>query len=121
MGRFDGKVVLITGGARGQGRSHALKFASEGADVAFCDIAAQIDTVPYPMARQADLAETVKLVEELDRRCVGDVADVRDLSQVQAFVDRAKTELGRVDFLLANAGIFSFGTVADLDGTTGRT
>jgi SDR family mycofactocin-dependent oxidoreductase len=118
MGRFDGKVVLITGGARGQGRSHALKFASEGADVAFCDIAAQIDTVPYPMGRQADLAETVKLVEELDRRCVGDVADVRDLAQVQAFVDRAKTELGRVDFLLANAGIFSFGTVAELDSTT---
>jgi SDR family mycofactocin-dependent oxidoreductase len=118
MGRFDGKVVLITGGARGQGRSHALKFASEGADVAFCDIAAQIDTVPYPMARSADLEETVKLVEDLDRRCVGDVADVRDLAQVQAFVDRAKTELGRVDFLLANAGIFSFGTVAELDPTT---
>jgi SDR family mycofactocin-dependent oxidoreductase len=118
MGRFDGKVVLITGGARGQGRSHALKFASEGADVAFCDIAAQIDTVPYPMARPADLEETVKLVEDLDRRCVGDVADVRDLAQVQAFVDRAKTELGRVDFLLANAGIFSFGTVAELDSTT---
>jgi SDR family mycofactocin-dependent oxidoreductase len=118
MGRFDGKVVLITGGARGQGRSHALKFASEGADVAFCDIAAQIDTVPYPMARSADLEETVKLVEDLDRRCVGEVADVRDLAQVQAFVDRAKTELGRVDFLLANAGIFSFGTVAELDSTT---
>ena len=73
MGRFDGKVVLITGGARGQGRSHALKFAGEGADVAFCDIAAQIDTVPYAMSRQADLEETVKLVEELDRRCVGTV------------------------------------------------
>jgi SDR family mycofactocin-dependent oxidoreductase len=118
MGRFDGKVVLITGGARGQGRSHALKFASEGADVAFCDIAAQIDTVPYTMSRPADLDETVKLVEELDRRCVGAVADVRDLGQMQAFVDRAKTELGRVDFLLANAGIFSFGTIAELDDTT---
>ena len=70
------------------------------------------------MARSADLEETVKLVEELDRRCVGDVADVRDLAQVQAFVDRAKTELGRVDFLLANAGIFSFGTVAEMDATT---
>lgn len=114
MGRFDGKVVLITGGARGQGRSHAVKFASEGADVAFCDIAAQIDTVPYPMARSADLDETVKLVEELDRRCVGAVADVRDLEQVQAFVDRARTELGRVDFLLANAGIFSFSTIAEM-------
>ncbi|MBA3905110.1 MAG: mycofactocin-coupled SDR family oxidoreductase [Pseudonocardiales bacterium] len=118
MGRFDGKVVLITGGARGQGRSHALKFAGEGAAVAFCDIAAQIDTVPYPMSRQADIDETVKLVEELDRRCVGAVADVRDLGQVQAFVDQAKTELGRVDFLLANAGIFSFSTVAEMDDTT---
>ena len=116
--RFDGKVVLITGGARGQGRSHALTFASEGADVAFCDIAAQLDTVPYPMAQPADLDETVKLVEELDRRCVGDVADVRDLAQMHAFVERAKTELGRVDFLLANAGIFSFGTVAEHGPTT---
>lgn len=118
MGRFDGKVVLITGGARGQGRSHALTFAGEGADVAFCDIAAQIDSVPYAMARSADLQETVKLVEELDRRCVGDVADVRDIGQVQAFVDRARTELGRVDFLLANAGIFSFSPVAEMDETT---
>ncbi|MCW2719111.1 mycofactocin-coupled SDR family oxidoreductase [Pseudonocardia sp.] len=115
MGKFDGKVVLITGGARGQGRSHALAFAREGADVAFCDIAAQIDTVPYPMSRSADLDETVKLVEELDRRCIGVTADVRDGGQVQAFVERALTELGRVDFLLANAGIFSFSTIAEME------
>lgn len=107
MGKFDGRVVLITGGARGQGRSHALAFAREGADVAFCDIAAQLDSVPYPMSRSADLDETTKLVEELDRRCVGVTADVRDGAQVRAFVERAVTELGRVDFLLANAGIFS--------------
>lgn len=115
MGKFDGKVVLITGGARGQGRSHALAFAREGADVAFCDIAAQIDSVPYPMSRSADLDETIKLVEELDRRCVGVTADVRDGAQVRAFVDRAVTELGRVDFLLANAGIFSFSTIAEME------
>jgi SDR family mycofactocin-dependent oxidoreductase len=114
MGRFDGKVVLITGGARGQGRSHALAFAREGADVAFCDIASQMDTVPYPMARPEDLDETVTLVEELDRRCVAVRADVRDQGQVQAFADQARTELGRVDFLLANAGIFSFSTVAEM-------
>lgn len=114
MGKFDGKVVLITGGARGQGRSHALAFAREGADIAFCDIAAQMDTVPYRMARPEDLDETVKLVEELDRRCVAVTADVRDLGQVQAFVDRARTELGRVDVLLANAGIFSFSTIAEM-------
>ncbi|MBW0114528.1 mycofactocin-coupled SDR family oxidoreductase [Pseudonocardia abyssalis] len=114
MGKFDGKVVLITGGARGQGRSHALAFAREGADIAFCDIAAQLDSVPYRMARPEDLDETVTLVEELDRRCVAVRADVRDPGQVQAFVDRARTELGRVDVLLANAGIFSFSTVADM-------
>jgi SDR family mycofactocin-dependent oxidoreductase len=118
MGKFDGKVVLITGGARGQGRSHALKFAREGADVAFCDIASQIDTVPYPMSGRGDLDDTVKQVEELDRRCVAERADVRDLGQVQEFVEHARTELGRVDFLLANAGIFSFSTVAEMDETT---
>lgn len=114
MGRFDGKVVLITGGARGQGRSHALRFAREGADVAFCDVAAQLDTVPYPMSTPADLAETVRQVEELDRRCVSVTADVRDQAAVTAFVEQARTELGRVDFLLANAGIFSFSTVAEM-------
>jgi SDR family mycofactocin-dependent oxidoreductase len=114
MGKFDGKVVLITGGARGQGRSHAVAFAREGADVAFCDIASQLDSVPYRMARPEDLDETVKLVEELDRRCVAVRADVRDQGQVQAFVDQARTELGRVDILLANAGIFSFSTIAEM-------
>lgn len=114
MGKFDGKVVLITGGARGQGRSHALAFAREGADIAFCDIAAQLDSVPYPMARPEDLDETVKLVEELDRRCVAVTADVRDSAQVQGFVDRAITELGRVDVLLANAGVFTFSTIAEM-------
>ncbi|ALE73902.1 MULTISPECIES: mycofactocin-coupled SDR family oxidoreductase [unclassified Pseudonocardia] len=114
MGRFDGKVVLITGGARGQGRSHALAFAREGADIAFCDISEQLGTVPYPTSRQADLDETVKLVEELDRRCVAVRADVRDRDQVQDVADRTRAELGRIDVLLANAGIFSFGTVAEM-------
>jgi SDR family mycofactocin-dependent oxidoreductase len=118
MGKFDGKVVLITGGARGQGRSHALRFAREGADVAFCDIASQIDSVPYGMAGESDLAETVKQVEDLDRRCVGVRADVRDRGQVDAFVEQAVSELGRVDFLLANAGIFSFSTVAEMPDAT---
>lgn len=118
MGRFDGKVVLITGGARGQGRSHALTFAREGADVAFCDIGAQLDSVPYPMSQPDDLDETVRQVEDLDRRCVAATADVRDGAAVQAFVDRARTDLGRVDFLLANAGIFSFSTVAGMPEST---
>ena len=118
MGKFDGKVVVITGGARGQGRSHALRFARDGADVAICDIASQIETVPYAMSRPGDLDDTVKMVEDLDRRCVAVRADVRDRAQVDAFVQQARTELGRVDFLLANAGIFSFGTVAEMDDTT---
>lgn len=118
MGKFDGKVVLITGGARGQGRSHALAFAREGADVAFCDIASQVETVPYRMSRPEDLNDTVKLVEDLDRRCYGVQADVRDQGQLQAFVEQARTELGRVDFLLANAGIFSFSTVAQMPEQT---
>ena len=118
MGRFDGKVVLITGGARGQGRSHAVKFAQEGADVAFCDIASQMDTVPYPMSKPDDLQETVRLVEDLDRRCVAVQADVRDRGQIDAFAEQARTELGRIDFLLANAGIFTFSTVADMDDQT---
>ena len=120
MGKFDGKVVLITGGARSQGRSHAVTFAREGADVAICDIAAQLDTVPYPMGNRAELDETVKLVEDLDRRCVGVRADVRDRDQVDSFVQQAHSELGRVDFLLANAGIFSFGTIAELSDTAWR-
>jgi SDR family mycofactocin-dependent oxidoreductase len=120
MGRFDGKVVLITGGARGQGRSHAVRFAQEGADVAFCDIAAQLETVPYPMSTPDDLAETVRLVEDLDRRCVAVQADVRDRGQLDAFTEQARTELGRIDFLLANAGIFTFSTVAEMDDRTWR-
>jgi SDR family mycofactocin-dependent oxidoreductase len=118
MGKFDGKVVLITGGARSQGRSHAVTFAREGADVAICDIAAQLDTVPYPMGTRAELDETVKLVEDEDRRCVADVADVRDLDQIHEFVARTRAELGRVDFLLANAGIFSFSAIAEMDEPT---
>lgn len=118
MGKFDGKVVLITGGARGQGRSHALTFAREGADVAFCDIASQVDTVPYPMSTPEDLQETVRLVEDLDRRCVAATADVRDQGQVDAFAEQARTELGRIDFCLANAGIFTFSTVAEMDDRT---
>ena len=120
MGRFDGKVVLITGGARGQGRSHAVRFAQEGADVAFCDIAAQLETVPYPMSTPDDLAETVRLVEDLDRRCVAVQADVRDRGQLDAFAEQARTELGHIDFLLANAGIFTFSTVAEMDDRTWR-
>jgi SDR family mycofactocin-dependent oxidoreductase len=105
MGKLDGKVALITGGARGQGRSHAITFAREGADIVVCDLASQIETVPYAMSNPDDLSETVKLVEEQDRRCIAMQADVRDTAQVKSVVDRAIAEFGHVDILIANAGI----------------
>ncbi len=78
MGMLDGKVALITGGSRGQGRAHAITCAREGADVIIVDIADQLSTVPYPMARQDDLDETAKQVEALDRRILALKGDVRD-------------------------------------------
>jgi NAD(P)-dependent dehydrogenase (short-subunit alcohol dehydrogenase family) len=77
-GQFEGKVALITGAARGQGRSHAVRFAEEGADIIAIDMCAQIDSVPYPMASPEDLDETVNLVEKTGRRIVAEQADVRD-------------------------------------------
>lgn len=114
MGMFDGKVVLITGGARGQGREHAVRFAQEGADIAACDINAQLDSVPYPMSGVDDLSETARLVEEQDRRCLIDTVDVRDARGVEAFVEKTRSEFGRIDILLANAGIFTFSTIAEM-------
>lgn len=114
MGRFDGKVVLVTGGARGQGRSHALEFAKEGADIVVTDIAKQVDTVPYHMSDEADLAQTVKLVEELDQRCLSFVADARDTSATNAAVEAAVAEFGKIDILIANHGLLSLGPVASM-------
>ena len=114
MERLDGKVALITGGARGQGRSHALAFAREGADIVVCDVAKQLPTAPYPLAAEEDLIETATMVEDLDRRCVAIKADVRDGEQMQGVVERVVEEFGRVDILLANAGIESFGKAWEL-------
>jgi SDR family mycofactocin-dependent oxidoreductase len=107
MGRLDGKVAFISGAARGQGRSHAVRLASEGADIIAFDICAQVDTVPYALASSDDLADTVKAVEELDRRIVARQADVRDRAAVQRVFDAGVAELGRVDVILANAGVAS--------------
>jgi SDR family mycofactocin-dependent oxidoreductase len=114
MGRLDGKVAFITGAARGQGRSHALRLAQEGADIIAVDIAEQMSTVPYPMATPEDLEETVRQVEALDRRIVAEKADVRDVDQLKAAVDKGVAELGRIDIVAANAGIFSNATVEEL-------
>jgi SDR family mycofactocin-dependent oxidoreductase len=104
-GKLEGKVAFITGAARGQGRSHAIRLAQEGADIIAVDICRQIDTVPYPMSTPADLAETVKEVEGLDRRIFAREADVRDEAGLKAGFEAGVAELGPVDIVLANAGI----------------
>lgn len=105
MGRLEGKIALVTGGARGQGRSHAVRLAEEGAQIVVTDICEQLDTVGYPMSTQADLDETVTLVEALDRRCIGIKADARDEGAMEAVVERAVTEFGKLDVLAINHGI----------------
>lgn len=105
MGVLEGKVAFITGAARGQGRSHAIRLAQEGADIIAVDIAAQIDSVPYPMSTPDDLAETVRRVEGLDRRIHAVEADVRDRAALQRAFDAGLAQLGRIDIVSANAGI----------------
>jgi SDR family mycofactocin-dependent oxidoreductase len=111
---LDNKVALITGAARGQGRSHAVKMAAEGADIIAVDVCEQINTVPFPMSTEEDLQETVRLVEERDRRIFARKTDVRDLEGLTAAVDAGVAELGRLDIVVANAGIASVGAVGDL-------
>ncbi|HEV7752723.1 MAG TPA: mycofactocin-coupled SDR family oxidoreductase [Baekduia sp.] len=113
MGRVDGKVAFITGAARGQGRSHAVRLAEEGADIIAIDICEQLDT-PYEMSTPEDLAETVRLVEALDRRIVARQADVRDQASLDRAVAEGVAELGRLDIVLANAGICSFDPVEEI-------
>jgi SDR family mycofactocin-dependent oxidoreductase len=105
MGKLDGKVAFITGAARGQGRSHALTLAGEGADIIAIDACTDTKTALYAMATEDDLAQTVKMVEGLDRRIVAVKADVRDPEALKAAVDAGVAELGRLDIVSANAGI----------------
>jgi SDR family mycofactocin-dependent oxidoreductase len=114
MGLLDGKVALITGGSRGQGRAHAVTCAREGADVVIVDTLDQIDTVQYPMARQSDFDETVRQVEALDRRIVPVVGDVRKQADLDDAVSKGIAELGKIDILIANAGIFSLAPAHEL-------
>jgi SDR family mycofactocin-dependent oxidoreductase len=104
-GSLNGKVALITGAARGQGRAHAVRLASEGADIIAVDLCDQITSVPYPMAARDDLAATVKLVEETGARIVANEADVRDRASLTEALQAGLDEFGRLDIVVANAGI----------------
>ena len=112
MGRVEGKVVFITGVARGQGRAHALRLAEEGADIIGVDICSDIETNGYPLSTEADLDETRRAIENLDRRAVLRKADVRDPAALQQIVDEGVAELGHLDAVIAQAGICPLGAQA---------
>lgn len=107
MGRLDNKVALITGAARGQGRSHALRLAQEGADIIAVDLCKSAETVEYPGATYEDLRQTEKLVEALDRRILIREGDVRNSDNLDRLVADGVSEFGRLDIVVANAGIVS--------------
>lgn len=104
-GRVAGKVALITGAARGQGRSHAVRLAAEGADIIGIDLCTDVASIPYPLATPDDLAETVRLVEATGARMVAAEADVRDPGALAAAVGNGVSRLGRLDIAIANAGV----------------
>ena len=114
MGFLDGKVALITGAARGQGRAHAITSAREGARVILVDIADQMKTVPYAMATDRDMAETVREVETLGGRALSITADVRSQAELDDAVSRGIAEFGQIDILIANAGIWTTGPFWEL-------
>jgi SDR family mycofactocin-dependent oxidoreductase len=107
MGELDGRVALVTGAARGMGRSHAVRLAQAGADIIAVDICRQIESVAAKLATPEDLEHTVRLVEEQGRRVVARMADVRDRAELRAAVDAGVTELGGLDVVVANAGTFA--------------
>lgn len=113
MGNLEGKVAFITGAARGQGRAHAVRLAADGADIIALDICRDIDSIDYPQATPDDLAETVKLVEDHGRRIVARQADVRDADAVERVVAEGVGEFGRLDIVIANAGVVRLSGDAD--------
>ncbi len=112
-GRVEGKVAFISGAARGQGRSHAVRLAQEGADIIGVDICRQIDSVNYPMSTPEDLAETADLVKGHNRRIYTAEVDVRDYDALKAALDAGVEQLGRLDIIVANAGIGNGGVTLD--------
>jgi SDR family mycofactocin-dependent oxidoreductase len=114
MGTLTGKVAFITGAARGQGRSHALALAEAGADIIAVDACTDVATAPYPLATPEDLEATAKEIEQLDRRVIAVRTDVRDGVGLDAAVERGVAELGRLDILVANAGIWALGKLWEI-------
>jgi SDR family mycofactocin-dependent oxidoreductase len=114
MPDLTGQVALVTGAARGQGRSHALALAEAGADIIAVDICADVDTAPYPMAVPADLAATAKEIEQLDRRVLAVECDVRSSTGLDEAVARGLAQFGRIDILVANAGIWALGRLWEI-------
>lgn len=113
MSGLEGKVAFITGAARGQGRAHAVRLARDGADIIAVDLCADVPTIDYPQATEADLDETVKLVKDQGRRVVAHRADVRDFAGLKAAFDDGLAQLGRVDIVIANAGVIRLGEESD--------
>lgn len=109
MGELTNKVAVVTGAARGQGRSHAVALANEGADIIAIDLAADIESIPYALGTKEDLEETAQLVEQAGRRVVAYVADVRQLAELQACMQSGIAELGEIDIVVANAGVMAAG------------
>src|SRR6201995_3407751 len=112
-GRMEGKVAFITGAARGQGRAHAVRLAEEGADIIAVDICKQIDSVRIPLSTPEDLAETADMVKNLNRRIYTAEVDTRDFDALKAAVDAGVEQLGRLDIIVANAGIGNGGATLD--------
>ncbi|RZK68804.1 MAG: SDR family NAD(P)-dependent oxidoreductase, partial [Rhodococcus sp. (in: high G+C Gram-positive bacteria)] len=121
MGLFDDKVVFITGAARGQGRSHALRFAREGADVIAVDIARNaIESVEYELATESELVAVIAEIESMGRRAVRGMADVRSLTAMQAVVDEGLSRFGKIDIVVANAGIGTYSPVWEMSDQVWR-
>jgi SDR family mycofactocin-dependent oxidoreductase len=114
MGRLDGKVAMITGAARGMGRSHALTLAREGADIVACDVDATPQSLEYALAARDDLLDTAQAVEAMGRSCVRAIADVRSASQLSSLVATAMERFGHIDILVANAGIVGYAPAHEL-------
>ncbi|MBX7432302.1 mycofactocin-coupled SDR family oxidoreductase [Mycobacterium sp. Y57] len=112
---MEGRVALITGAARGQGRAHAVRLAADGADIVTIDVCAPVsDSVTYPMPTPEDLAETARLVEAAGRKAISRVVDIRDLAAQQQVVADAMEQFGRLDVVVANAGVLSWGRIWEM-------